>query len=91
MSWCLDKAVLAQGGGGGNCPQLLGFATKAPYLLLFFEPALVTYKPMGGQLTHLSTSGGFPPQEADPYRHPEKPTGIPFQPLWHPPPKPIWD
>ena len=29
---------------------------------------------------------GVPPQKANTYLHPEVPTGILFQPLWHPPP-----
>ena len=32
--------------------------------------------PPGGQPTHLSTSGGFPPQTANTYVHPAVPTGM---------------
>ena len=43
-------------------------------------------KPMDGHPTHLSTSGGFPPQKANMSVHPKMPAGILTQPLWQPPP-----
>ena len=40
----------------------------------------------GRQPTHRSTGGGFPPQQAHTYVHPEIPTGMLFQPYGTPPP-----
>ena len=68
-----------------NFPRLLGVAEQTAHLLQFFEPALFTPNPNGGQPTHLSTSGGFPPQKANTYTHLEVPSGILTQPLWHSP------
>ena len=39
-----------------------------------------TANPTGGQSTHPPTSGGFPPQKANTYVHPEVPTGVLTQP-----------
>ena len=46
----------------------------------FFEPTLTTPDPIDGHPTHLSTGGGFPPQNANTYVHLEVPTGMLVQP-----------
>ena len=46
-----------------------------------FLTALLNPNPTAGHPTHQSTSGGFPPQKANTYIHPEMPTGILLQPL----------
>ena len=61
-------------------PQLLGVAEQAAHLSQFFEPNTSTPNPMGGQPTHLSTSGGVPPQKANTQVHPEVACGILVQP-----------
>ena len=61
-------------------PRLLAAAEQAAHLAPLFQPALFTPTPTGGQPTPLSTSGGFAPQKANAYVHPEVPTGILFQP-----------
>ena len=61
-------------------PQLLGVAGQAAHLSQFFEPNPSTPNPMGGQPTHLSTSGGVPPQKANTQVHPEVACGILVQP-----------
>ena len=47
----------------------------------FSEPAPFILNPTGGQPTHPSTCGGFPPQRGTKYVHPKVPTDIPVQPL----------
>ena len=72
LQWVLPRPC--GWGGGGIVPTRHTF---------FFEPTLFTPYPMGGHPTHLSTSGGFPPQKANMCVHQEAPTGILFQRLWH--------
>ena len=66
-------------GSTTGCPPLVVFVT------LLFPPS----SPMGWQFT----TGGFYPQKANMYVHPEVPTGMLFQLLWHtlsaPPPPPL--
>ena len=65
-----------------NFPQLSGVAEQAAHLSqgFFNDLTLFTPDPLGGHPTHLSTSGGFPPQTAKMYVHLEVPSGILFQP-----------
>ena len=74
-------------GRPGSGPQM---PPPSPHLSQSFEPAPSTPNPMGGQPTHISMRGRFPPQKAKTYMRPEVPIGILVQPFWHPPPPPKW-
>ena len=73
--------------GKHNFPQRSGEQSGLPTYRRFLNasPSPAMHWLDNQPTYHLSMSGGFPPQEANTYVHPEVPTGILTQPLWTPP------
>ena len=70
---------------GGRCQVhnfLGGRLSHPPPLTASLNPP-VNPQPNGWAARPPSTCGGFPPQKAYTYAHPEVPTGILYQPRWH--------
>ena len=68
--------------GSSTLGTSLGWYHERPPV---FEPAPFTPNSAGGQPTQPSTSGGLSTRKAYTYVHPEAPTGIRTQPVWHTP------
>ena len=59
-----EAALVSSGATVPHSPNnQFSSAGRLPTCRDFFEPTLFTPKPTGGHPTHISTSGGFPPQK----------------------------
>ena len=84
------KVMMMQAGGAVSNGDIVTVASSAgspPLAISEPAPFTPTPAPFGGQPTHPSSHGGFPPQKVNKCVHPEVPSGILSQPL-SPPPSP---